>query len=59
MQMKISRKQNLKVNLHLAQKCIIKTMIKNNNEVLCDTAVEEYSNETSVWPEHHLHSIMI
>ena len=59
MQMKISRRQNLNVNLHLVQKCIIKTMIKNNNEVLCNIAVEKYSNETLVWPEDHLHSIMI
>ena len=53
MQMKISRRQNLNVNLHLVQKCIIKTMIKNNNEVLCNIAVEKYSNETLVWPEDH------
>ena len=46
MQMKISRKQNLNANLHLVQKRIIKTMIKNNNKVLCETAVEEYSNQT-------------
>ena len=59
MQMKISRRQNLNVKLHLVQKCIIKTMIKNNNMVLCDTAVEEYSNESLVWPEGHLHTIMI
>ena len=59
MQMKISRRQSLIVNLHLVQKCIIKTMVKNNIKVLCDTAVEEYSNETLVWPEDHLHSIMI
>ena len=54
MQMKISRRQNLNVNLHLVQKCVIKTM-----KVLCDTALEEYSNETLVWPEDHLQSIMI
>ena len=59
MQMKTSRRQNLCFNLDLVQKSIIKTMIKNNNKVLCDTAVEEYSNETLVWPEDHLHSIMI
>ena len=57
--MKISTRQNLNVNLHLAQKFIIKTVIKNNDKVLCDTAVEEYSNETLVWLEDHLHSIMI
>ena len=57
--MKISTRQNLNVNLHLAQKFIIKTVIKNNDNVLCDTAVEEYSNETLVWLEDHLHSIMI
>ena len=59
MQIKISTRQNLNVNLHLAQKFIIKTVIKNNDKVLCDTAVEEYSNETLVWLEDHLHSIMI
>ena len=45
--MKISRKQNLNANLHLVQKRIIKTMIKNN-KVLCDTAAEGYSNQTLV-----------
>ena len=59
MQMKISRRQNLNVNLYFVQKCITKTMIKNNNKVLCDTAVEEYSNETLVWLEGHLNNIMI
>ena len=59
MQMKTSRKQNLNANLYLVQKGIIKTMTENNNKVPCDTAVEEYSNQTLVWPEDHLHSIMI
>ena len=59
MLMKISRKQTLNPNLHLVQKRIIKNMIKNSNKDLCDTAAEEYSNQTLVWPEHHLHSIMI
>ena len=58
MLMKISRKQNLNANLHLVKKCIINIMIKSNNNVLCDTATEEYSNQTLVWLEHHLHSIM-
>ena len=57
--MKISRKWNLNTNMHLVQKCIIQTMINNSNRVLCDTAAEKYSNQTLVWPERHLHSIMI
>ena len=59
MLMKISRKQNLNANLHLVQKRIIKTMIKNNNKVLYDIAAEEYPNQTLFWLEHHLHGIMI
>ena len=57
MLLKISRKQN--ANLDLVQKCIIEIMIKNNNKVLCDTAAKEYFNQTLVWLEHHLHSVMI
>ena len=60
MQMKISRKCNLNANLHLIQRCIIKTLIKNSSRVLCDIATEKYSNQTPpVWPKHHLHSIII
>ena len=58
MQIKISSKKNLNSNLHLVQKCIVKTMIKNDNRVLYDTVAEEYSNKALVRPEQHLHSIM-